>query len=80
MLISTLNQYAGCDMEGLIQAVKQEIDGFAAGTAQFDDITMLAFRLGAPLSEMPISKSEITVKPLLEEPETDSEHGRPILS
>lgn len=61
-LISALNLNADCDMEALIGAVKQDIDSFAAGTAQFDDITMLALRLGAPICE-----SEITVKPILSE-------------
>lgn len=61
-LLSTLNQNADCAMEALIGAVKQDIDGFAAGTAQFDDITMLALRLGAP-----VCGSEIIVKPILSE-------------
>lgn len=64
-LVSVLNRNKECDMKALIQAVKQEIDAFSANTTQFDDMTMLAFRLGAPMDER-----KITVEPVMKALET----------
>ena len=61
-LLAALNRHKDADMETLIAAVKQEIDGFAADTPQFDDITMLALRLHGP-----IGNNVITVAPVLDE-------------
>ena len=46
-LIEALNGHKDADPEELLPAVKAEIDAFAGDADQFDDITMLAFRLNA---------------------------------
>jgi sigma-B regulation protein RsbU (phosphoserine phosphatase) len=41
-LAAALDACAACDAAGLVQAVRAEVDRFAAGAAQSDDITLLA--------------------------------------
>jgi sigma-B regulation protein RsbU (phosphoserine phosphatase) len=43
-LLATANQYAGSDLQKFVQEIKKDIDIFADGAQQADDITMLAFR------------------------------------
>jgi sigma-B regulation protein RsbU (phosphoserine phosphatase) len=42
-LKDALNAYRGQDLRGLLLSIKREIDNFADGAEQADDITMLAF-------------------------------------
>ena len=58
-LLASLNRNGNGSTDTLIGTLKQDIDSFAAGSAQFDDITMLALRLGAPAPE-----NEIEAAPL----------------
>lgn len=44
-LLRTLNQARTLDLKALLSGVKDDIDRFADGTAQFDDITMMALRV-----------------------------------
>ena len=46
-LLDTLNQHAHANPEELIHAVQAAVDQFAGDTSQFDDITMLCFKLNA---------------------------------
>ena len=46
-LLDTLNQHADANPEELIHAVQAAVDQFAGDTSQFDDITMLCFKLNA---------------------------------
>lgn len=43
--VRTLNEHRACTMEALLTAVKTDIAEFADGAPQFDDTTMLAFRM-----------------------------------
>jgi sigma-B regulation protein RsbU (phosphoserine phosphatase) len=43
-LLETVNRYAELQPEGLTAVIKREIDAFAEGAEQSDDITMLALR------------------------------------
>ncbi|MCL2064821.1 MAG: SpoIIE family protein phosphatase [Candidatus Cloacimonetes bacterium] len=44
-LIETVNQYINLPLKEIAESVKAEIDNFAMGTEQSDDITMLIFEL-----------------------------------
>ncbi|MCQ2501682.1 MAG: serine/threonine-protein phosphatase [Lachnospiraceae bacterium] len=44
-MLKALNKEAGAEVEGLLKNVRDDIEDFAFGAEQFDDITMLAFRL-----------------------------------
>ena len=43
-LVSTLNSLTDASLEGILDAVKQNVDEFVGDAPQFDDLTMLAFR------------------------------------
>jgi len=47
-LIAALNTGKDCSPKELLSAVKREVDKFAAGAQQADDITMLAIRVNDP--------------------------------
>ena len=52
--LETLNEAPDTDPRDMLVTMLDRIDRFAAGTEQFDDITMLCFRyLGNPDSSMP---------------------------
>lgn len=44
-LLDVLNKYQDCELEKLLASIKWEIDRFADGVEQADDITMLALRI-----------------------------------
>lgn len=44
-LVSALNREPDAAPERLLQCVREDVDAFAAGTPQFDDITMLALKM-----------------------------------
>jgi len=44
-LVEALNKNKDCYPQDLLQAIKREVDGFANGTEQADDITMLALKI-----------------------------------
>lgn len=44
-MVESLNRYRECDMNGLVEGIRNDIEIFVAGAPQFDDTTMLAFRL-----------------------------------
>ena len=44
-LEKSLNKYKTLALEDLLPAIRRDVDDFVAGAPQFDDITMLAFRL-----------------------------------
>ena len=46
-MLDALNQHVDASPEELIHAVREAVDQFAGDTSQFDDITMLCFRLRA---------------------------------
>jgi sigma-B regulation protein RsbU (phosphoserine phosphatase) len=43
-LLSTANRFAGEELQQFVKDIKEDIDTFADGAQQADDITMLAFR------------------------------------
>ena len=43
-MLNALNMNKDCSMEELLPAVKRDLDEFAGGEQQFDDVTMLGFR------------------------------------
>ena len=43
-MLKALNIYSDASMEGLLRAVKSDLDDFAGEADQFDDITMIGFR------------------------------------
>lgn len=45
LMIEKLNRQDTSDLRGLLHGMKQEIDAFAGEAPQFDDITMLTFRV-----------------------------------
>lgn len=47
-LVSALNRSKGSSCEELLHRIKEELDAFAGGAPQFDDITMLALERKAP--------------------------------
>jgi len=44
-LVDALNKNKDCSPHDLLQAIKREVDNFACGMEQADDITMLAFKI-----------------------------------
>ena len=63
-MVESLNRYRDCDMKGLIAGLKTDLGGFVAGAPQFDDTTMLAFRL-----QEAKESTGLLVKPVTEETE-----------
>jgi len=57
-LLGVLNKYGDSPPKELLPAVKQEIDSFADGTEQADDITMLALKVNT-ISERYTKKLEV---------------------
>ena len=57
-LLKVLNKYGESPPKELLPAVKQEIDSFAEGTEQADDITMLALKVNT-ISERYAKKLEV---------------------
>ena len=49
-LLAVLNRHKDAGMDELIAAVKQDVDLFTAGAPQFDDMTMLGFRMREPIA------------------------------
>ncbi|MBU4438481.1 MAG: PP2C family protein-serine/threonine phosphatase [Firmicutes bacterium] len=45
-LLSVLNSNAGLKPDALLSSIKKDIDNFVNGAPQFDDITMVAFKIG----------------------------------
>nr|WP_320024579.1 PP2C family protein-serine/threonine phosphatase [uncultured Acetobacterium sp.] len=45
-LLSVLNSNAGLKPDALLSSIKKDIDSFVNGAPQFDDITMVAFKIG----------------------------------
>jgi sigma-B regulation protein RsbU (phosphoserine phosphatase) len=43
-LLETANRYKDCDVKELLESIKKEVDLFANGAEQADDVTMLALR------------------------------------
>jgi sigma-B regulation protein RsbU (phosphoserine phosphatase) len=43
-LLETANRYKDCDVKELSESIKKEVDLFANGAEQADDVTMLALR------------------------------------
>ncbi|MBP5291688.1 MAG: SpoIIE family protein phosphatase [Lachnospiraceae bacterium] len=44
-MIEALNRRKGADTNGLLQAVKEDVEAFVGDAPQFDDLTMLAFEM-----------------------------------
>lgn len=47
-MLKALNTYRDASMEGLLRAVKSDLDDFVGAAHQFDDITMTGFRYNGP--------------------------------
>ena len=60
LLVEALNRDPEADLMGLLTGVKREIDGFAAGFTQFDDITMLGLCYLGP--ESPAAEDPDTIR------------------
>ncbi|MDR0473813.1 MAG: SpoIIE family protein phosphatase [Treponema sp.] len=58
-LLAALNQNKNCHPNELLQKIKKEVDAFADGADQADDITMLALRVN---TEIPAENTEKTVQ------------------
>ena len=50
-MCEALNTYKEASMEGLLRAVKSDIDDYVGEADQFDDITMIGFRYNGPQEE-----------------------------
>ena len=50
-MLKALNTYKEASMEGLLKAVKYDLDDFVGDADQFDDITMIGFRYNGPQEE-----------------------------
>ena len=50
-MCEALNTYKEASMEGLLRAVKYDIDDYVGEADQFDDITMIGFRYNGPQEE-----------------------------
>ena len=50
-MLKALNTYKEASMEGLLKAVKYDLDDFVGEADQFDDITMIGFRYCGPRNE-----------------------------
>ena len=50
-MLKALNTYKEASMEGLLKAVKYDLDDFVGEADQFDDITMIGFRYNGPQEE-----------------------------
>ena len=50
-MLKALNIYKEASMEGLLKAVKYDLDDFVGEADQFDDITMIGFRYCGPRNE-----------------------------
>ena len=50
-MCEALNTYKEASMEGLLRAVKYDLDDFVGDADQFDDITMIGFRYNGPQEE-----------------------------
>ena len=68
-LLKVANVYKGCGLKELLVSVKREIDIFADGTEQADDIAMLALRI---TGGQPGSSTAITAKELLIDARTEN--------
>jgi sigma-B regulation protein RsbU (phosphoserine phosphatase) len=55
-LLAALNANASSPPKELLEAIKREVDNFADGTEQADDITMLALKVNDPIND-PINNS-----------------------
>jgi sigma-B regulation protein RsbU (phosphoserine phosphatase) len=60
-LLAALNENKDCYPHDLLQAVKREVDNYADGTEQADDITMLVFKITESTDE-PVKKIKLQAK------------------
>jgi len=65
-LIDTLNNYPGLPLNELAVSVKREIDKFADGAQQADDITMLVLRCVKPVKELVLEAKLENIKAALD--------------
>lgn len=56
-----LNRYSNNSMEDLLLNMKKEIDAFANGTEQFDDITMVGFQLRRYMNKQDVTQESSSV-------------------
>ena len=45
-MLEALNKHSDSNLEELLRGVRMEVDAFVGNAPQFDDLTMLAFRMG----------------------------------
>jgi sigma-B regulation protein RsbU (phosphoserine phosphatase) len=61
-LVAALNANRDCEPEALLTAIKREVDNFAQGTEQADDITMLALKINNKAG----AEKKLEIKAILE--------------